>query len=523
MESWIHSSEGKSLLSSDYVDSPVDGLARSGKMLMGWGMNPPHNFDNGMLVPSRGAVGSMKFMELGVPEMMRNSLPSNPSLGTFLDCESGNDSSKREPSPTCMITSNSFFGEVEFGSRLSSSVIESDRQKLSLIDLKLGKLADLRETRTSIFLKERSVLSSVGPSSSAKRARMKNLCSQTPVCQVHGCNKDLSSSKDYHKRHKVCDVHSKTAKVVVNGIEQRFCQQCSRFHLLAEFDDGKRSCRKRLAGHNERRRKLQLDTHSGKTQKLLQYYQGARFLGTSLPKRTSFVFGDILPGGSYTQEEGYDQVNQYRHIKLEEEPIYGPQSAMAIASGQSLPKSFLYLHGMGKQCPSRIFSSETDYTDLDTASTAKELSGVSNSSSALSLLSAQSQNLSGHSTGIPMASSLIIQGTHDHHSIDQNSGKPSAVSVVEKFAPSGFYSSGMKSVEVGQRGAPVISDACNSVDFESHTDGIFQRSSQYCISPEHGPTVDLLQLSSHFQRVEQQRNSVLAEQENNVFYCFQNM
>ena len=31
----------------------------------------------------------------------------------------------------------------------------------------------------------------------------------------------------------------------------------SRFHLLAEFDDGKRSCRKCLAGHNERRRKPQ--------------------------------------------------------------------------------------------------------------------------------------------------------------------------------------------------------------------------------------------------------------------------
>ena len=28
-----------------------------------------------------------------------------------------------------------------------------------------------------------------------------------------------------------------------------------RFHLLPEFDQGKRSCRRRLAGHNERRRK----------------------------------------------------------------------------------------------------------------------------------------------------------------------------------------------------------------------------------------------------------------------------
>ena len=30
-----------------------------------------------------------------------------------------------------------------------------------------------------------------------------------------------------------------------------------RFHPLSEFDEGKRSCRRRLAGHNRRRRKMQ--------------------------------------------------------------------------------------------------------------------------------------------------------------------------------------------------------------------------------------------------------------------------
>lgn len=32
---------------------------------------------------------------------------------------------------------------------------------------------------------------------------------------------------------------------------------CCRFHPLSEFDEGKRSCRRRLAGHNRRRRKTQ--------------------------------------------------------------------------------------------------------------------------------------------------------------------------------------------------------------------------------------------------------------------------
>lgn len=34
----------------------------------------------------------------------------------------------------------------------------------------------------------------------------------------------------------------------------------SRFHALQEFDEGKRSCRRRLAGHNKRRRKTNADT-----------------------------------------------------------------------------------------------------------------------------------------------------------------------------------------------------------------------------------------------------------------------
>ncbi|CAK9857371.1 unnamed protein product [Sphagnum jensenii] len=82
--------------------------------------------------------------------------------------------------------------------------------------------------------------------------------SQVPMCLVEGCNADLSTAKDYHRRHKVCEFHSKALNVVVCGEVQRFCQQCSRFHFPSEFDDGKRSCMKRLADHHRRRRKAQL-------------------------------------------------------------------------------------------------------------------------------------------------------------------------------------------------------------------------------------------------------------------------
>ncbi|KAF8405616.1 hypothetical protein HHK36_010523 [Tetracentron sinense] len=78
-----------------------------------------------------------------------------------------------------------------------------------------------------------------------------------PMCQVDDCRSNLSNAKDYHRRHKVCELHSKTTKALVGKQMQRFCQQCSRFHPLSEFDEGKRSCRRRLAGHNRRRRKTQ--------------------------------------------------------------------------------------------------------------------------------------------------------------------------------------------------------------------------------------------------------------------------
>ena len=53
-----------------------------------------------------------------------------------------------------------------------------------------------------------------------------------PMCQVDNCKEDLSSAKDYHRRHKVCELHSKSTKALVSNQMQRFCQQCSRYPLV---------------------------------------------------------------------------------------------------------------------------------------------------------------------------------------------------------------------------------------------------------------------------------------------------
>lgn len=58
--------------------------------------------------------------------------------------------------------------------------------------------------------------------------------------QVDGCSKDLSKEKDYYQRYRICEEHLKLSSLIKDGIEQRFCQQCGRFHVLADFDADKR-------------------------------------------------------------------------------------------------------------------------------------------------------------------------------------------------------------------------------------------------------------------------------------------
>ncbi|KAL3511447.1 hypothetical protein ACH5RR_030848 [Cinchona calisaya] len=109
-----------------------------------------------------------------------------------------------------------------------------------------------------------------------------------PRCQVEGCNLDLSSAKDYHRKHRVCDNHSKWPKVTVGGLERRFCQQCSRFHSLSEFDEKKRSCRRRLSDHNARRRKPRQETIQFNSANLSSsYYDGKQAMNFSLNSRGS--------------------------------------------------------------------------------------------------------------------------------------------------------------------------------------------------------------------------------------------
>ncbi|KAK8486389.1 hypothetical protein V6N11_048117 [Hibiscus sabdariffa] len=408
MDSWSYDCEGKGLLFTDEWDAEYS-------------------------TDFEAVEEVMEFMDFGFSDMKTKPFLGNTDLGIFGNEFDHDNTAKTLVSSDCNVITSSYSAEEQFGtSKHSSPLIYSDSPESSLIDYR-----DSKGTPTG---------SSVLPVSVSKKAPTTSSYAHAQHCQVYGCNKDLSSSKDYYRRNKVCETHSKTAKVIVNGTEMRFCQQCSRFHLLVEFDDDKRSCRKRLVGHNERRRKFHFGTLSRKSHKFLQSYQG------------DF---DVY------QERCENAIL----VKSDDKSVYDPQSAISIVNEQLLPKSFFHMNGNEKQ-----WHFNAPYA----ASTVKELSGVSHSDCAPYLLSTQSHDSSSHATGIQMAKPFMNQACHPLCC----SGKAN-----------GFYSCGMYPMGVGQAGSAVVSDAVN---IEVVADGYFQSSA----------TVDLLQLSTHLERVEKQRNSV---------------
>ncbi|XP_045792435.1 squamosa promoter-binding-like protein 6 [Trifolium pratense] len=412
-------------------------------------------------------------------------------------------------------------GETNFKFSNSNSMVESNGWD-SLIDLKLGHFGNHGDAISigAAFSKGvgSTILSSCESSIPPKRVRVHSM---TAYCQVYGCNKDLSSCKDYHKRHKVCEVHSKTAIVIVNGIEQRFCQQCSRFHLLSEFDDGKRSCRKRLAGHNERRRKPQVGVHSANSRRLFQPCGDIIFQATKAPP-ASFICPEVLPNGFWRPTKTEHETG---FMHLSSVPITNghPQQRSSFASYNG--KQFPFLHeNVATSTTGSMFSENNnshyvhsvgdtylgsgEFKVFHTSSTVRGLSGASDTC-ALSLLSSQSKNTSSQSSGIPFDQPLVIPSSHEHlYSI--RSQTTSSSQFYDRF-PSEL------NPPDGNHLSPIlISDNNDIVNFEI-VDEIFQDSdfvnAKDCLSCEDDATIDLLQLSTQLQRVEHRRQSFQVKNE----------
>ncbi|GLT59668.1 hypothetical protein SLA2020_324760 [Shorea laevis] len=96
-----------------------------------------------------------------------------------------------------------------------------------------------------------------------KRVRTVRTVQGTARCQVQGCGADIRELKGYHRRHRVCLRCANASAVLIDGETKRYCQQCGKFHVLPDFDEGKRSCRRKLERHNNRRRRKLVDSKDG--------------------------------------------------------------------------------------------------------------------------------------------------------------------------------------------------------------------------------------------------------------------
>ena len=103
-----------------------------------------------------------------------------------------------------------------------------DVQGGSLTCLKLGKQQHFGDSVNPAKVNNLVTGNSAGDCVYKKQRALPASTAQPPHCQVEGCNIVLANAKEYHKRHKVCEMHFKAPKVIVLGTEQRFCQQCSR-------------------------------------------------------------------------------------------------------------------------------------------------------------------------------------------------------------------------------------------------------------------------------------------------------
>lgn len=201
--------------------------------LMDWNLNTPSEWDwENLAMYSSKEIEVAKNLQFSSHESQENVVVDNVDFSFSASADSSSKETIKStfrgfddlPRDFLDKDDSSWIGENGSFSNMveEASVLSGE----AMIGLKLG-----RHASTSISSSKMATTSvSLFPTSSPmiKRSRASYLSSQSPRCQVEGCNLDLSSSKDYHRRHRICANHSKSPKVIVAGMERRFCQQCSR-------------------------------------------------------------------------------------------------------------------------------------------------------------------------------------------------------------------------------------------------------------------------------------------------------
>ena len=72
-------------------------------------------------------------------------------------------------------------------------------------------------------------------------------------CLVVGCTAIDPSHAPYFKRYRICREHMRMPAILMDNVQQRFCQQCGRFQKLNQFEGSRRNCRMQLQKLSSRR------------------------------------------------------------------------------------------------------------------------------------------------------------------------------------------------------------------------------------------------------------------------------
>ncbi|XP_008781704.2 squamosa promoter-binding-like protein 12 [Phoenix dactylifera] len=293
----------------------------------------------------------------------------------------------------------------------SAAVVTAAMSQESLIGLKLGKRTYFEDVCAGSNVKNlpssSSSVSAVLPAGVVKKPRVTQQTVQSTCCQVEGCNVDLSGAKDYHRKHRVCENHSKSPRVIVAGQERRFCQQCSRFHDLSEFDQKKRSCRRRLSDHNARRRKPQPDTISFNSTRLSSPFYDDRqnFLWNQPP------FGQMRPTVSSTWEGSCDfKVLQMKGSLMKSTKVGGIDGQLHLPNSQRSNTFSTLSQEVDRLLPLKGTPAEVLNHGPEVSLTASNLDGALDLRRALSLLSTNSWG-----SADPGTTSSLVQLGHANH------------------------------------------------------------------------------------------------------------
>ncbi|CAL9136230.1 unnamed protein product [Musa textilis] len=335
---------------------------------------------NGFVCSSGGGASSV--LELG----NRSSKSSiSASIDSLSKAEKGNSDFNYDSAERAVNSSSKIILTRVDGFGTSPAPLAAGRPKEPVTGLKLGRTFFEDGGAENNIKSSSSSASMISSTAVAKKSRISPQNLQSPKCQVEGCIVDLTTAKDYHRKHRVCESHSKSPKVIVAGWERRFCQQCSRFHGLSEFDQKKRSCRRRLSDHNARRRKPQPATISFSSSRLSSsYYDGRHHM--------NLVFGGNSLGHVTTNSPLEDDLSSF---KLMQPKDYWIKSNKAGAVNGQLEFSTTCQahnistlhHDLNRLLPFKGTTAEVLNQGLEAPVFASSLGGAPDLRRALSLLS----------------------------------------------------------------------------------------------------------------------------------------